>query len=39
MRKSLITTDEIQKYELVMGGHQGLELYGFQLRVAAMNGI
>jgi len=39
MRKSLITTDEIQKYELVIGGHQGLELYDFQLCVAAMNGI
>ena len=39
MRKSLITTDEIQKYELVIGGHQGLKLYGFQFCVAAMNGI
>jgi len=39
MRKSLITTDEIQKYELVIGGHQGLELYGFQLCVATMNWI
>jgi len=31
LHKTLKTTDKIRKYELVIGGHQGLELYSFQL--------